>query len=160
MFYDERNRCVIRIGDTTTHGGKVLTGEDRMPVMGRPVARIGDMVWCPQCDNKEYPIIEGSKTIQIFGRGVSFEGDRTACGATLISSLRTGGQVQSTSVASNVTAGSSGATTNGNGGTAAAASLSNQNNTETNNTDDFLKLDERAILMRYKEAIAYMNKYG
>ena len=90
MFWDERNRHVIRIGDTTTHGGKVLTGDERMPVMGKPVARIGDMVWCPKCLSANYVIIEGNNKMKTFGRQVAFEGDRTACGAMLISSLRNG----------------------------------------------------------------------
>lgn len=87
MFQDERGRRVIRLGDTTSHGGKVITGADMWNVFGKPVARVGDKVICPKCDNKVYEIIEGNQKMNAFGRPVAFDGHRTSCGATLISSL-------------------------------------------------------------------------
>ncbi|MGL4667481.1 MAG: PAAR domain-containing protein [Saezia sp.] len=84
FFTNQHNKNIIRLGDTTDHGGKVLTAEDRMPVYGKPLARIGDMVWCPRCEN-QYPIVEGDETMKIWGRSIAFEGHRTGCGAKLIS---------------------------------------------------------------------------
>ena len=102
MFYDERGRHVIRIGDTTTHGGKVLTGDERMPIMGRPAARIGDVVYCPRCDSKDYVIVEGHEKMPVHGRNIAFEGDKTSCGAILISSLRGSGHIPSAGMASSL----------------------------------------------------------
>ncbi|PQV48573.1 PAAR domain-containing protein [Paraburkholderia sp. BL21I4N1] len=74
----------IREGDTTSHNGKVLSCSPEHKVDGVPIARLGDMVSCPKCGGV-YPIV------QILPRGMSmggkcpaFEGDKTACGATLI----------------------------------------------------------------------------
>jgi uncharacterized Zn-binding protein involved in type VI secretion len=40
-------RRIIREGDTTTHGGKVINGSDRHRLEGRRIARLGDEVDCP-----------------------------------------------------------------------------------------------------------------
>lgn len=87
MFQDEKGRRVIRLGDTTSHGGKVITGAEMWNVYGKPVARVGDQVICHRCDNKVYEIVEGNQKITAFGRPVAFEGHKTSCGAILISSL-------------------------------------------------------------------------
>lgn len=40
---------MIRRGDTTSHGGRVLQGFDGYTVEGRSVAAMGHMVACPRC---------------------------------------------------------------------------------------------------------------
>ncbi|MFM0742230.1 PAAR domain-containing protein, partial [Paraburkholderia xenovorans] len=35
-------RAVIRVGDSTSHGGKVITGSDTSKVMERAIACVGD----------------------------------------------------------------------------------------------------------------------
>jgi uncharacterized Zn-binding protein involved in type VI secretion len=40
-------RGVIRLGDPTTHGGKVTAAAGRTSVLGQPVARVGDACACP-----------------------------------------------------------------------------------------------------------------
>lgn len=87
FFTNSKGRNVIRVTDTTDHGGEVITGADNWSVYGKPVARIGDLVRCPKCLNQTYPIVEGDQTITTHGRQVAFEGHLTACGARLISSL-------------------------------------------------------------------------
>lgn len=80
-------RGVIRIGDSTSHGGKVVTGRDPSIVMGRAVACVGDRCTCPESGHGDCMIIEGDDKIQIDGRAVAFDGHKTSCGATLISSV-------------------------------------------------------------------------
>jgi uncharacterized Zn-binding protein involved in type VI secretion len=36
------------IGDATTHGGRIITGSDTMDILGKQVARVGDLVSCPE----------------------------------------------------------------------------------------------------------------
>ncbi|MFM0327921.1 PAAR domain-containing protein [Caballeronia glebae] len=75
---------LIYEGDATSHGGKVLTGTDRIKVKGRRAARVGDMVSCPiHGDN---PIVEGSHRIKDGAIPISRDGDHTQCGAYLIAS--------------------------------------------------------------------------
>ena len=70
--------------DATSHGGKVLTGTDRIKVKGRRAARIGDMVSCPvHGDNR---IIEGGSQIKLGTTLLARDGDHTECGAYLIAS--------------------------------------------------------------------------
>ena len=76
----------IREGDTTSHGGRVLACTPTNIVDGKPLALLGDMVSCPKCGGV-YPIIDVKNLGMTFGgRSVASQGDKTACGATLIPS--------------------------------------------------------------------------
>jgi len=79
------SRRVILVGDTTTHGGKVITGADNNTVQDRPIARLGDEVDCPLHGVNK--IIEGEAGYGIGGRPVALEGHRTGCGSVLIGSI-------------------------------------------------------------------------
>jgi uncharacterized Zn-binding protein involved in type VI secretion len=72
------------IGDPTTHGGLVISGSDTMAILGRKVARRGDLVSCPLPGHGVNPIIEGSDMILDNGVPVALHGHRSACGCTLI----------------------------------------------------------------------------
>jgi uncharacterized Zn-binding protein involved in type VI secretion len=64
-------RAKIVVGDTTTHGGKVVSGSPTT-VWGpekRPIARVGDMVTCPKCKPHLFPIIEGESFFTDFTAG-------------------------------------------------------------------------------------------
>lgn len=74
---------IIRLGDPTSHGGKVLEGSMTEICHGKPIAFIGHKVQCPKCKGT-FPIVEGVQTTTIFGKGVAVAGMKTACGATLI----------------------------------------------------------------------------
>lgn len=74
---------IIRQGDSTTHGGKVLEGSMSDICMGKPISYIGHKVSCPQCKGT-YPIVEGAPTTTLYGKGVALAGMKTACGAALI----------------------------------------------------------------------------
>ena len=65
---------------------KVISVAHTPTVMGIPVACIGDMVSCPQCEGT-YPIVEGDSEFKIMGIPVALDGHKTECGATLISSV-------------------------------------------------------------------------
>ena len=82
----KNNRGVIRLGDTTNHGGKVIQIAHTPEDMSRPIACIGDLVQCPKC-NGVYQIMEGEPTFTIMGIPVALDGHKTACGATLITSV-------------------------------------------------------------------------
>lgn len=86
------SRKIIVVGDTTTHGGKVISGAAAHTIDGRPIARIGDRVDCP----KKYPggkphgvnkIIEGEAGYCIEGSPVALDGHHTECGCALIGSV-------------------------------------------------------------------------
>ncbi|WP_412527543.1 PAAR domain-containing protein [Burkholderia lata] len=78
-------------GGVTSHGGKILTGSDRIKVKGRRVARIGDKVSCPIHGDNE--IVEGSFSMKDGTTPLSRDGDHTRCGAVLIASS-SGAQVR------------------------------------------------------------------
>ncbi|WP_160299011.1 PAAR domain-containing protein, partial [Burkholderia pseudomallei] len=42
-------RAIICVGDTTTHGGKMLEGAPMFTLNGRNVAGVGHKVLCPRC---------------------------------------------------------------------------------------------------------------
>jgi uncharacterized Zn-binding protein involved in type VI secretion len=74
---------IIRLGDPTSHGGKVLEGSQTDICHGKPIAYVGHQTSCPKCKGT-YPIIEGALTTTFYGKGVALAGMKTACGATLI----------------------------------------------------------------------------
>lgn len=76
---------IIRMGDSTSHGGRVLEGSPRDICMGKPIAFVGHKVQCPKCKGV-FPIIEGAPTTTFYGKGVALAGMHTACGAVLIAS--------------------------------------------------------------------------
>ncbi|USZ50662.1 PAAR domain-containing protein [Halomonas sp. DN3] len=76
---------IIVLGDTTSHGGTVVSAQSNYLLNGTPVAVVGDMVACPQKGHGVCPIVEGHPTITLNGKSVAFHGCHTACGATLSS---------------------------------------------------------------------------
>ena len=83
---DESGRKAIRLGDQTSHGGKVISASDTLKAMGKAVALEGDMTVCPKCKG-QFAIRPGEDKRTHHGKPVAFHGDETDCGATLISSL-------------------------------------------------------------------------
>ncbi|MDE1480506.1 PAAR domain-containing protein [Xenorhabdus bovienii] len=79
------NKPVIRLNDTTDHGGKVITAIDGYVYQGIPIAGKGDLVTCPKCEDT-FPIVEGSDSLKYQGKQIALEGMSTACGAKLIAS--------------------------------------------------------------------------
>jgi len=75
---------VIRLGDTSTHGGAVVTSAARTHYENKLAARIGDILDCPI--HGPNPIVEGSAKQIVEGSPLARHGDHTACGAALISS--------------------------------------------------------------------------
>jgi uncharacterized Zn-binding protein involved in type VI secretion len=73
---------VIRLGDTSDHGGQVITSASRTYYNDKLVARIGDILDCPL--HGPNPIVEGSAKQVVEDSPVAREGDHAACGAALI----------------------------------------------------------------------------
>ena len=74
---------IIRMGDRTSHGGTVISGDLTWTIYDKAVARVGDLTVCPKCKGM-FPITEGADDLNGFGQAVARQGDKTACGATLI----------------------------------------------------------------------------
>ncbi len=87
MSITQDGRGIIRLHDTTDHGGKVISVKHtEVTDMDISVACVGDMVKCPKCDGV-FPIVEGDAEFTVYGDRVAFNGHKTACGAALISSV-------------------------------------------------------------------------
>lgn len=84
---------VIRLGDLTSHGGKVLAASMTASVHGIAVARKGDICSCPINGHSPCVIVEGDPMVLDGGMPVAFQGHKTSCGATLISSAPTSGKL-------------------------------------------------------------------
>lgn len=81
------SRPFIVIGDKTDHGGVVITASGASDCNGKGIARIGDKVTCPRNGHGGVTVIvTGDATAMIDGSPAARHGDKTACGATLISS--------------------------------------------------------------------------
>jgi len=73
-----------RLGDSSSHGGRIITAATRTKVNGIPVARMGDLHVCPIPGHGVTPIVTGSATTLTEGRPNARIGDRAACGAVII----------------------------------------------------------------------------
>lgn len=79
---------VIRLGDVTSHGGKVESvSATHFTVDGIAVARVGDLCSCPIKGHDKCTIAEGDPTHVIDGIAVAYDGHKTTCGATLAASI-------------------------------------------------------------------------
>ena len=79
-------RPFIVLGDTTDHGGEVIEAAGSTDTHGKRLARVGDKVHCPKRGHNTTEIVSGDPTMVIDGKAVARHGDKTSCGATLISS--------------------------------------------------------------------------
>lgn len=80
-------RPFIVVGDSTDHGGKVIQGAPATDTHGKTIARVGDQVTCPRKGHGGITVIvSGDPTCIIDGSPAARHGDKTACGATLLSS--------------------------------------------------------------------------
>ncbi|MBU9152124.1 PAAR domain-containing protein [Burkholderia multivorans] len=81
---DEQGRNMVRLGDTTDHGGKVVEATGEVKHLGIPVALDQHGVMCPKCAGVFPLLASGPRTHR--GRRVGYVGDKTGCGATVIGS--------------------------------------------------------------------------
>ena len=84
---------IIVVEDSTDHGGKVISGSPLHDVDGKPIARLGDQVDCPQLYPNGMPhgvnkIITAHPTLSVGGVAVAVEGCVTECGCKLIGTRR------------------------------------------------------------------------
>lgn len=82
------SKPIIRMGDRTSHGGTVISGDLTWTIYEKAVARVGDLTVCPKCKGV-FPITTGADDLTAFGQAVARQGDETACGAKLIPSQAT-----------------------------------------------------------------------
>jgi uncharacterized Zn-binding protein involved in type VI secretion len=82
-----KGKGAIRLGDQTSHGGRVLSATSGTVVLGKPAALVGDMTFCPQCKGA-FPIQCASAGNQHAGKQYAYDGDTTACGAKLLASVK------------------------------------------------------------------------
>lgn len=76
-------KLVIVVGDKTSHGGTVMTGDDILEICGKPTACLGDRVSCPV--HGDTKIVEGFHTTMIDpNKTLAYDGCKTTCGAVLI----------------------------------------------------------------------------
>ena len=80
-----KGRGIVRLHDKTSHGGEVITASGPT-IMGLPATRDGDMTHCPKCKG-DFAIVTDGLGATHYGRKMAYLDDKTACGATLISSL-------------------------------------------------------------------------
>lgn len=80
------SRPFIVLGDKTDHGGTVISASGTTTAGGKGIACVGDRVICPRSGHGETTIVTGDSTVIIDGRAVARHGDKTSCGATLLSS--------------------------------------------------------------------------
>lgn len=78
------NKGVIRLGDRTAQGCTVIqVKSEHFTVLGRPVARVGDLCRCAMPGRITCVIVEGNAAHTIDGQPVAYDGHKTSCGSAL-----------------------------------------------------------------------------
>ncbi|TDR28833.1 PAAR domain-containing protein [Hydromonas duriensis] len=77
---------VSRLGDTSDHGGTIITASNAK-AGGVPIARIGDILDCPQ--HGKNPIVSSIVISKVGGVPVAHVGSKTECGATITTGCET-----------------------------------------------------------------------
>jgi uncharacterized Zn-binding protein involved in type VI secretion len=77
----------VRLGDSTSHGGKVVAAASQTNAMGKPLACVDDACSCPIPGHSNCKIVEGDPNWTIDGKAVALHGHKVSCGATLIASV-------------------------------------------------------------------------
>ncbi|MDL2357785.1 MAG: PAAR domain-containing protein [Pseudomonadota bacterium] len=79
---------IIRLGDPTSHGGKVITADaSDYLVDGIAVVRVDDLCSCPIPGHGVTKVVDGDPDYIVEGKPVAFTGHQTGCGAKLISTI-------------------------------------------------------------------------
>jgi len=78
------SKSFIRVGDTHSHGGEVIAGAPNSNAGGKAIARVGDPAVCQI--HGPTTIVTGDSNVKYDGRPVARDGDKVACGASLIAS--------------------------------------------------------------------------
>ena len=76
---------IIRLGDKTSSGGRVQSASTTINMLGKGIARVGDIATCPKHGTNA--IAEGYPNINDHGQPIAFHGHRLSCGCYLITSL-------------------------------------------------------------------------
>ncbi len=76
---------IIRKGDSTDHGDRVLEGLAQTNLKGKPMVGVGHQIVCPKCKGM-FAIAEGGGICKVDGVAVALRGMKTDCGASLIAS--------------------------------------------------------------------------
>jgi len=76
---------IVRLGDTSSHGGTVISSGSKWQCEGALIARKGDLHSCPIPGHGVTAIVSGSGKYQCEGAPIAREGDTCGCGAALIS---------------------------------------------------------------------------
>jgi uncharacterized Zn-binding protein involved in type VI secretion len=84
---------IITVGDSTDHGGKVISGSPTHDIDGKAIARLNDKVFCPLFYPGGKPhgvnkIITAHETVTVGDIPVAVDGCKTECGCTLIGTAR------------------------------------------------------------------------
>lgn len=73
---------IARLGDTSTHGGQIVTSATKTSVEDKLVARVTDILACPL--HGLNPILTGSDDFTAENQKVARSGSVTSCGAIII----------------------------------------------------------------------------
>jgi len=75
--------AIARLGDTSSHGGTIITASNDVRANNRGVARQGDSHSCPISGHGVTPITAITTRTYVNGRLVVTVGARAACGAII-----------------------------------------------------------------------------
>lgn len=79
---------IARLGDTSSHGGTIISASSTVTADGKGIARTGDSHQCPIRGHGTTPLT-GSSSATANGAAIVLVGDTAGCGATITSGSST-----------------------------------------------------------------------
>ncbi len=76
---------VVRLNDTSSHGGRMVTASGDTNANGWPLCRSGDLHQCPIPGHGTTPVNASQGTARCNGAGILQLGDTAGCGASIVS---------------------------------------------------------------------------
>ena len=77
---------IVRLGDSSDHGGKVIQCAAVTKTEGILTSRVGDLHVCPIPGHGITPIVNGSGNFKTEGKITAVYGSKAGCGATILAS--------------------------------------------------------------------------
>ena len=72
---------IARLGDGSSHGGRIVSAAVITTIDGVRVARVGDTHTCPIIGHGTTPIMSGSQVLSVEGARAALAGSVCGCGA-------------------------------------------------------------------------------
>lgn len=75
-------RKMATVGSPLSHGGQIISGDNKMKSNGKAIATVGSKAVCSK--HGSVTVVSGSNKSKTQGKAISMVGDKCSCGAQIL----------------------------------------------------------------------------